>query len=63
MLIPMVLSEAMSKLPPYLERHTPHSMPAHPCELLVDKARTKISVVCDFCIKVAEGKLPTTLFW
>ena len=50
----------MSKLPPYLEKYTTRSKPAHPCELLVDNARTKISVVHDFCFKVAEGQLPTT---
>ena len=55
-------SEAMSKLPPYLEKYTAHSMPAHPCELVVDNAYTKTSVVHDFCFKVAEGQLPTTLF-
>ena len=52
----------MSKLLPYLEKYTTRSTPAHPCELPVDNARTKISVVHDFCFKVAEGQLPTTLF-
>ena len=62
LMTPQASSEAMSKLPPYLEKYTARSTPAHPCELLVDNARTKISVVRDFCFKVAEGQLPTTLF-
>ena len=60
--MPQALSEAMSKLPPYLEKYTTRSTPAYPCKLLVDNARTKISVVHDFCFKVAEGQLPTMLF-
>ena len=60
--MPEASSEVMSKLPPYLEKYTTCSIPAYPCKLLVDNARTKISVVCDFCFKVAEGQLPTTLF-
>ena len=55
-------AESMSKLPPYLEKYTVRSLPAHPCELLIDHVRTKVSVVRDFCVKIAEGSLPTTLF-
>ena len=61
--MPEASSEVMSKLPPYLEKYTTRSTPAHPCKLLVGNARTKISVVHDFCFKVGEGQLPTTLFW
>ena len=60
--MPEASSEVMSKLPPYLEKYTTCSTPVHPCKLLVDNACTKISVVRDFCFKVAEGHLPTTLF-
>ena len=52
----------MSKLLPYLEKYMMRSTPAYPCKLLLDNTRTKISVVRDFCFKVAEGQLPTTLF-
>ena len=62
-MIPQASSEVMRKLPPYLEKYPTCSMPGHPCKLLVDNARTKISVVHDFCFKVAEGQLPITLFY
>ena len=52
----------MSKLQPYLEKYMAWSTPAHACELFVDNAHTKISVVGGSCLKVAEGHLPTTLF-
>ena len=52
----------MIKLPPYLKKYMTCYMPAHPCELLIDNACTKISVVRDFCFKMAEGQLPPTLF-
>ena len=54
--------EAVTKLPPYLEIYTARAKPAHPFELNVDNAWSKLSIVMDFCMKVAEGQLPTTLF-
>ena len=53
--------EAVTKLPPHLEKYTSRTVPAHPCELLIDNAQSKLSIR-DFCMKVAEGQLPTTLF-
>ena len=54
--------EAVTKLPPYLEKYTSRKVPAHLCELLLDNAQSKLSIVRDFCVKVAKGQLPTTLF-
>ena len=54
--------EAVAKLPPYLEICTARAVPAHLCELLIDNGRSKLSVVRDSCVRVAESQLPTTLF-
>ena len=54
--------EAVTKLPPYLEKYTSKTVPAHPCELLIDNAQSKVSVIRDFCVKAAKDQLPTTLF-
>ena len=40
--------EAVTKLPPYLEKYTARTVPAHPCELLIDNARSKLSIIRDF---------------
>ena len=53
--------EGMSKLPPYLDKYTTRLLPAHPCELLIDNVQIKTSVVRDFCVKIADGQLPTIL--
>ena len=55
-------AEGMSKLPPYLDKYTAKSLPAHPCELQIDNIRPKISLVRDFCVRIADGQLPTMLF-
>ena len=54
--------EAVTKLPLYLEKYTSRTVPVHPCELLIDNAQSKLSVIRDFCVKVAKVQLPTTLF-
>ena len=54
--------EGMSKLPPYLDKYTAKSLPAHLCELLIDNVRTKISLVHDFCVRIADGQLLTMFF-
>ena len=43
-------AEGMSKILPYLGKYTARSLPAHPCELLIDNVGTKISVIRDFFI-------------
>ena len=54
--------EAVTKLLPYLEKYTTRTGPAHPCELLFDNAWSKLRIFRNFCMKVAKGQLPTTLF-
>ena len=54
--------EAVTKLPPHLEKYTSRTVPAHPCELLIDNAWSKLSVIRDFCAKVAKVQLLMILF-
>ena len=54
--------EAVTKILPHLEKYAARTVPAYPCKLLIDNIRSKLSIVRDFCIKVAKGQLPTTLF-
>ena len=54
--------EVVTKLPPYLEKYTSRTVPAHPCELLIDNVQSELSIAMDFCVKIAKVQLPTTLF-
>ena len=54
--------EAVTKLPPYLEKYTARAVPAHLCKLLINNTWSKLSIVRDFCMKATNGQLLTILF-